>query len=131
MGAGDDFAPSGLDSLENVIGLKPNDPLNGFAEMWYQIFLWALFSSMFVHVIAAVIAFGRLRKHRLGRWMSVLIIITGILSPLTGGVITSAAIAGVYRASGFELKPLYALVWGVGQTIVIIFFSFTRLLATL
>ena len=42
-----------------------------------------------------------------------------------------AAIAGVYRASGFEMAPLYALVWGVGQTITVIFISFTRILATL
>lgn len=42
-----------------------------------------------------------------------------------------AVIAGVYRASGFEMAPLYALVWGVGQTILVIFISFTRILATL
>jgi hypothetical protein len=42
-----------------------------------------------------------------------------------------AAIAGVYRASVFEMPPIYALVWGVGQTVVVIFISFTRILATL
>ena len=46
-------------------------------------------------------------------------------------ILAGAAIAGVYRASGFEMKPLYALVWGVGQTLVVIFISFTRILATL
>lgn len=128
---GDDFQTAELDSIENVIGLSPKDPLNGFAEMWYQVFLWALFSSILVHVVASAIAFCRLRKHKLGRFVPAVILVMGFLSPLTGGVVTSAAIAGVYRASDFEMAPLYALVWGVGQTIVIIFMSFSRILATL
>jgi hypothetical protein len=36
-------------------------------EMWYQVFLWALFSSIFVHVIVAAIAFATLRKHEFGK----------------------------------------------------------------
>lgn len=32
-----------------------------FSEMWYHIFLWSLFSSILVHVVAGAIAFGRLR----------------------------------------------------------------------
>jgi len=46
-------------------------------------------------------------------------------------MVLGAAVAGVYRASGFEMAPMYALVWGVGQTIIVIFVSFTRILATL
>lgn len=57
--------------------------------MWYQVFLWALFSSIFAHVVAALIAFCRLRKHRYGRWIPVVVFGMGIISPLTGGVITS------------------------------------------
>jgi hypothetical protein len=114
-----------------IVGLSPRDPLNGFAEMWYHAFLWALFSSFLVHSVAAAIAFGRLRKHKIGRFIPLGILAMGLIWPITGGAITSAAIAGVYRASGFEMAPLYALVWGVGQTIVVIFISFTRILATL
>ncbi|XP_013383571.1 transmembrane protein 170A-like [Lingula anatina] len=127
----DDFEVNEVDSIENVIGLTPGDPLDGFVEIWYQVFLWALFSSIFVHLIGAAIAFGRLRKHKLGRFTPALILLMGVLGPLTGGVITSAAVAGVYRTSGFEMKPLYALVWGVAQTVIVIFISFTRILATL
>lgn len=58
-------------------------------EIWYQVFLWALFTSIFVHAIAAILAFVRLRKHKIGRWMSLVIIVMGVLCPLTGGVITS------------------------------------------
>lgn len=129
--AAEDFETSELDSIINVIGLTPSDPLDTFAEMWYQVFLWALFSSLFVHLIAAAIAFGTLRKHKLGRFMPLLIIIFGVVAPLTGGVVTSAAIAGVYRASRFQMMPFYALVWGVGQTILAAVMSFTRILATL
>lgn len=126
-----DFQTADLESLEKIIGFSPRDPLNGFAEMWYRIFLWILFSSFLVHFVASAIAFSQLRRHKLGRFVPLLVIGMGLLSPLTGGVVTSAAIAGVYRASGFEMAPLYAFVWGVGQTIVVIFISFTRILATL
>jgi len=59
------------------------------SEMWYQVFLWALVSSILVHFVAAAIAFGRLRKHKYGRFIPLVILLMGILSPLTGGVITS------------------------------------------
>ncbi|XP_064611524.1 transmembrane protein 170A-like [Liolophura sinensis] len=129
--SGDDFQAENLDSFVNVIGLTSNDPLNGFGEIWYQVFVWALVSSFFVHAIASFIGFFRLRKHKLGRWIPLVVLAMGILSPITGGAVTSAAIAGVYRASGFTMAPFYALVWGVGQTIVMVFISFTRILATL
>lgn len=35
--------------------------------MWYQTFLWALFSSTIVHTIAAIIAFATLHKHNFGK----------------------------------------------------------------
>ncbi|KAH3778845.1 transmembrane protein 170A-like [Dreissena polymorpha] len=129
--AEEDFKSDELDSIFNVIGLKPSDPLNSFGEIWYQVFLWALFSSMFVHIIATLIAFCRLRKHKLGRWIPLVIFLVGVISPLTLGVVNSAAIAGFYRASDVEMAPFYALLWGLGQTIIGIIFSFTRVLATL
>ncbi|KAL4234795.1 hypothetical protein ACF0H5_006437 [Mactra antiquata] len=126
-----DFKAEELDSLINVIGLKPSDPLDGFGEIWYQVFLWALFSSLFVHIIAALIAFCKLRKHRIGRWIPLGIITMGVISPITLGSVSSAAIAGFYRASDVEMMPFYALLWGLGQTMIALVFSFTRILATL
>lgn len=114
---------------------KSNDdgsaPLETFSEMWYKIFIWALVSSVFVHFIAASIALGMLWKHKLGRFTALIILVFGILAPITGGVITSAAIAGVYSASRFQMMPDYALVWGTGQTFLAAVMSFTRILATL
>lgn len=106
-------------------------PLTSFAEMWYQIFLWALFSSIFVHTIAGAICFATLRQHKYGKFFPLLIIIMGILLPLTSGVLSSAAVAFVYRASRYPLPPLYALLWGIGQTVVAGCVGFTRILATL
>ncbi|CAL1544166.1 unnamed protein product [Lymnaea stagnalis] len=126
-----DFQAGAHDSVLNVISLSPNDDPDSFVEIWYQVFLWALFSSLFVHIVAALIAFLRLRKHRIGRWIPLAIIAMGVLSPLTGGVVSSAAIAGVYRASNVAMMPFYALVWGVGQTLIVIIISFMRILATL
>ncbi|XP_032665748.1 transmembrane protein 170A [Odontomachus brunneus] len=106
-------------------------PLTSFAEMWYQIFLWALFSSIFVHTIAGAICFATLRQHKYGKFFPLLIIIMGVLLPLTSGVVSSAAIAFVYRASSYQMPPLYALFWGIGQTVVAACVGFTRILATL
>ncbi|KAK7113890.1 transmembrane protein 170B-like [Littorina saxatilis] len=125
-----DFEAGAHDSVLNVISLTA-DPLKTFTEIWYSVFLWALFSSLFVHICATLIAFCRLRKHHLGRRIPLAILAMGVISPLTGGVVSSAAIAGVYRASDFIMLPFYALVWGVAQTIVVIFISFSRILATL
>ncbi|XP_070575929.1 transmembrane protein 170A-like [Ptychodera flava] len=119
-----------LDSFSSVIGLS-SDPLQGFAEMWYHVFLWFLFSSVLVHAIAAFIAFFCLRKHKIGRFVPVAIIIMGFLGPMTGGSITSVAIAGVHRAAGYTMFPLYAMIFGVGQTLMVLLVSFTRILATM
>lgn len=129
-GSQDEF--TGLEfNIFDMLGLTPNESAKSFAEIWYQVFLWALFTSIFVHAIAAIMAFLRLRKHKYGRWMSVIIIVMGVLSPLTGGIITSATIAGFYRGSDFEMKPFFAFIWGLGQTVVVLVISFSRILATL
>ncbi|XP_063236540.1 transmembrane protein 170A [Bacillus rossius redtenbacheri] len=105
--------------------------LNTFGEMWYQMFLWALFSSLFVHALAAAIAFATLRKHRFGKFFPVFILVMGVLPPLTSGVVSCAVVALVYKASNIVMAPLYALFWGVGQTVVAACVGFTRILATL
>ncbi|XP_076449867.1 transmembrane protein 170A-like [Babylonia areolata] len=125
------MASSGAhDSVLNIISLTAGE-LRTFTEIWYSVFLWALFSSLFIHLGGTLIAFCRLRKHKLGRWMPLAVLVMGILSPLTGGVISSAAIAGVCRASDFTLTPFYSLVCGVAQTVVLVVISFSRILATL
>ncbi|XP_044737664.1 transmembrane protein 170A [Chrysoperla carnea] len=105
--------------------------LKTFSDMWYKIFLTALFSSIFIHTIAALIAFATLRKHKFGKFFPIFIIIMGVVPPLTSGVVSSATIAFVYRASSLPMSPLYALLWGLGQTALAACIGFTRILATL
>ncbi|XP_054856386.1 transmembrane protein 170A [Eublepharis macularius] len=102
-----------------------------FPEMWYGVFLWALVSSLFFHIPAGLLALFTLRRHRYGKFMSVSILLMGVVGPITAGTLTSAAIAGVYRAAGKEMIPFMALTLGVGQSCCVVIISFLRVLATL
>lgn len=44
---------------------------------------------------------------------------------------TGAAVAGIYQVAGKYMAPLEALVFGIGQTVLTIIISFSRVLATL
>ncbi|ESO07798.1 hypothetical protein HELRODRAFT_76173 [Helobdella robusta] len=99
--------------------------------MWYAMLLTAIATLILVHFVAAMIALGHLKKHRIGRFVPLVIITLGLIPSALATLITSAAIAGVYQTSGNSMKILYGVAWGVGQTIVLIFISFTRILATL
>lgn len=59
------------------------------SEMWYGVFLWALVSSVFFHVPAGLLALFTLRHHKYGRFMSVSILLMGIVGPITAGILTS------------------------------------------
>ncbi|RWS31021.1 hypothetical protein B4U80_04512 [Leptotrombidium deliense] len=102
-----------------------------FTKMWFHVFVWAFLSSVAIHIIASFIAFRSLRKHKYARFSPLFVLISGILTPLTMGLVTSATIAGVYRAAGFTMTPGYAAVYGIGQTVCNLIFSYTRILATL
>lgn len=78
-----------LDSLINVIGLSPKDPLDTFVEIWFHVFLWSFFSSLLIHIGAAGMAFASLRKHKVARFYPIFILISGILTPLCVSLITS------------------------------------------
>ena len=55
------------------------DSLKSGTDIWYEIFIWCLFSSLFIYSIAAVGAFLTLRKHKLGRYVhAVYFISTGL-----------------------------------------------------
>lgn len=107
-----------FESIRNVINLSQKDSLTEFATMYYHIFLWALFSSILIHVIASIIAFVTLRKHKFGRFFSIFILVMGFLSPLTLSILSSALIGFVHKASNIPMSPIYAMSWGLGQTIL-------------
>ncbi|XP_053740925.1 transmembrane protein 170A isoform X2 [Synchiropus splendidus] len=105
--------------------------LSDFSEMWYGVFLWATVSSVIFHLPAALLALATLRQHKVARFMPIAIMLMSIVGPVCGGVLTSAAIAGVYKAAGKKMIPLEALVFGVGQSFCVLTISFFRVLATL
>ncbi|XP_073706849.1 transmembrane protein 170A [Garra rufa] len=117
---------------KNVTNCGRNDTsLCDFSEMWYGVFLWAVVSSLVFHLPAALLALATLRRHKMARFFPIGILLMGIIGPLFGGVLTSAAIAGVYKAAGKSMFSLEALVFGVGQSLCVFIISFFRVLATL
>ncbi|XP_071958163.1 transmembrane protein 170A-like [Antedon mediterranea] len=115
-----------------VFGLTSKDKLNDWKEIWKISFLWYMLSSFVVHAFSASISFFALRKHRYGRFLPVLILIIGFLGPITAGVISSALFAFIIRTLTLsELDAHFAIIFGCGQTLITIFVSFSRILATL
>ncbi|XP_066569636.1 transmembrane protein 170A [Amia ocellicauda] len=116
---------------ENGTQCFNSSSLCDFSEMWYGVFLWALVSSLAFHLPAALLALITLRHHKTARFMPVAILLMSIVGPAFGGALTSAAIAGVYKAAGKKMISLEALVFGVGQSFCVLVISFLRVLATL
>lgn len=60
-----------------------------FPEMWYWVFLWCLFSSLFVHGAAGLLMLVTLQRHKRGRLITLVLVSVGFLASLSGSVITS------------------------------------------
>ncbi|KAL4601595.1 transmembrane protein 170B [Arapaima gigas] len=121
-------------SVQQVLSLAVRGAvpaLHHFTEMWYWVFLWCLFSLLVVHGTMGLLMFITLQQHRHGRLITLLLLSVGLLSSLSGALITSAAVAGVYRVAGKDMAPLEALVFGMGQTALTVLISLSRFLATL
>ncbi|XP_062040583.1 transmembrane protein 170B isoform X2 [Lepus europaeus] len=97
-------------SVQQVLSLWAHGTvLRNLTEMWYWIFLWALFSSLFVHGAAGVLMFVMLQRHRQGRVISVIAVSLGFLASVTGAMITSSfhlsALAEIRFSMWFLLLP--------------------------
>ncbi|XP_037265267.1 transmembrane protein 170A isoform X2 [Falco biarmicus] len=87
-----------------------SSPLSTFPEMWYGVFLWALVSSLSFHVPAALLALFTLRHHKYGRFMSVSLLLMGIVGPITAGILTSCGVEDlVMRACPKPPQPPHLL----------------------
>jgi len=119
-------------TFDAILGFqKSPNPLITWTDILYEVFIWCLFSSLFIYFLGAAAAFLTLRKHKFGRFYSLMIIVMGVIIPLTLGVASSASIAFVYKTSSFEMSQSHAMMWGVGQTVIHAFFGSVRFLATL
>jgi len=117
--------------VSSVFALTSNSTLLLFKEMWIAVFMWCFVSSVFLYSIAALVAFSMLRRHKLGKFYSVMILVMGTIIPCSLGLLSSAAIAFVYKHSSFSMFPTHAMMWGVGQTVIHAAVGVTRVLATL
>jgi hypothetical protein len=106
--------------------------MSELSRLWYQMFLSTLISSIILHSIGAFVLFMRLRKNSYTKWLVLVILLTGILTPLTLGSINNILIASILVfSSRFDL-PFYATILiGLGQTIFIILVGFLKLMQTL
>jgi len=117
--------------VSSVFSITSNTTLLLFKEMWIAVFMWCFVSSVFIYSIAALIAFSMLRRHKLGKFYSVMILVMGTIIPCSLGLLSSAAVALVYKHSSLSMFPTHAMMWGVGQTVIHAAVGFTRILATL
>nr|XP_014350553.1 PREDICTED: transmembrane protein 170B isoform X2 [Latimeria chalumnae] len=77
-------------SVQQVLSLWAHGAaLKHFTEMWYWVFLWALFSSLFLHGAVGLLMFVMLQRHKHGRVISVILVSVGFLASVTGGMITT------------------------------------------
>lgn len=73
--------------------------------MWYGVFLWALVSSLSFHAPAALLALFTLRRHKYGRFMSLGLLLMGIVGPITAGILTSTGPAPALGAAAAPPPP--------------------------
>nr|XP_010790875.1 PREDICTED: transmembrane protein 170B [Notothenia coriiceps] len=80
-------------SVQQVLSLwVQGTTLQHFTEMWYWVFLWCLFSSLFVHGAVGLLMLVMLQRHKRGRLITLVLVSVGFLASLSGSVITSKSI---------------------------------------
>ncbi|KAF5925059.1 hypothetical protein HPG69_008736 [Diceros bicornis minor] len=94
-------------SVQQVLSLWAHGTvLRNLTEMWYWIFLWALFSSLFVHGAAGVLMFVMLQRHRQGRVISIIAVSIGFLASITGAMITNMGINSSIEPQMMDVKEV-------------------------
>ena len=90
-----------------------------FDEMWTQLFVWNLSSSIICHSGASACLHICQKKWRIGRFLPAIVLVFGLLTPITWGVVTNAFIAYVYITAGFYMTSLSGFGWGIAQTLTV------------
>ncbi|CAL4176449.1 unnamed protein product [Meganyctiphanes norvegica] len=118
---------------ENIplLELEEELELNKFTDLFNYIFLWAFFSIAAFHMVAGIISFAMLRKHKYGKFTTVCILLYGILTSVAMCSLTSAAISFVLHEAKITLLPIHAMVCGISQFGLFMLFSFLRPMPTL
>ncbi|KAL7636916.1 UNVERIFIED_CONTAM: hypothetical protein RMT77_012674 [Armadillidium vulgare] len=105
--------------------------LDTFQDVWMYMFLWAFSTIFLVHVLASTIALATLRKHKYGRFISVLILLYGTVSAIVVSSVTSAVIAFVLYQAKIEVLLIHAMLCGFCQLGIFLFVTFFTLKPTL
>ena len=106
--------------------------MNEIQKLWYQMFLSTLISSILVHLIGAGVLFVRLRSHHYAKWLAMIVLLAGFLTPLFLGSMTNALIAFILVFSSRYDLPYYVIMLiGVAQTAAVVAVGFLRIIQTL
>lgn len=108
-----------------------NQKLESFSQLWQGIFLWGFFSILFIHIVSAIIAFLMLRRHKYGRYSAACVLLFGMCTTFVMCVATSVAVGFVLYQAKITLQPIEAMTCGIAQTVLLILFSFSKVMPTL
>lgn len=110
---------------------EPND-MAQIRQLWYQMFLSTLISSIVLHSIGSIILLVRLRSHHYAKWLALLIQLAGFLTPIFLGSVTNALIASILVISNrYELPFYFVISIGLAQTLCIVAMQFLKIIQTL
>lgn len=110
----------------------PNSKVDKIQKLWYTMFISTLASSVIFHLIGALVLFIRLRSHHYAKWLTLLVILAGFVTPLFLGSITNALIAAILVFSNRDNLPFYInSSIGLAQTVCIIAVQFLKIMQTL
>ncbi len=123
-----------MSSSSNII-INPNTELTMIVEirrLWYQMFLSTLISSVICHSIGSAVLFVRLRTHHYAKWLAMLIMLAGFVTPVVLGSVTNALIASILVfSSRFDLPVYIVIAIGLAQTVCVVSIGFLRIIQTL
>ena len=74
--------------ISHILSLQ-HDYLVDWRHITWHIGVWGLASSLMVHLCAVITSLCGLYKHKYARFYSILLVINGLLVPLTIGLLTS------------------------------------------
>lgn len=74
--------------ISHILSLQ-HDSMGDWRHITWHIGVWGLASSLMVHLCAVITSLCGLYKHKYARFYSILLVINGLLVPLTVGLLTS------------------------------------------
>ncbi|CAK9297886.1 unnamed protein product [Gordionus sp. m RMFG-2023] len=102
--------------------------------MFLHVFKWGITSCALVHIIAWLISLLQMRHVKYWKITYPLLSIGVFINFLISAIfifVTSLFISLIFDLGSFDMPGFYALALGLAQTIILLFFAFSHILATL